>query len=245
MVFLRETLVSSLTYSARTTHTLPPLAIQPFRVTGWNFKYSILDRILLNVTFSKHRIFNIVLQYNSYALISFLEQNSIIWDGGLQKSPLFWHTFMIESWVVFVQNYTDRQSQKPLIHVKVIACSCFLTRFEDLKNTGATNEYLKHGWRFQAVHPGCGHWWSLPISGQEVTATSLWGCEWGVSGEGAALWCFEGIWAVGAITSWQIDEETVDTVADFILGAPKSLQMVIAVMKLKDAYSLEGKLRPT
>lgn len=64
---------------------------------------------------------------------------------------------MIESWVVFVQNYTDRQSQKPLIHIKVIACSCFLTQFEDLKNTGATNEYLKHRRRFQAVHPGCGH----------------------------------------------------------------------------------------
>ena len=44
------------------------------------------------------------------------------------------------------------------------------------------------------------------------------------------------------ITSWQIDEKTVETVADFILGAPKSLQMVIAAMKLKDAYSLEGKL---
>ena len=46
----------------------------------------------------------------------------------------------------------------------------------------------------------------------------------------------------GSITSWQIDGETVETVADFILGAPKSLQMVIAAMKLKDAYSLEGKL---
>ena len=44
------------------------------------------------------------------------------------------------------------------------------------------------------------------------------------------------------ITSWQIDGETVETVADFILGAPKSLQMVIAAMKLKDTYSLEGKL---
>ena len=44
------------------------------------------------------------------------------------------------------------------------------------------------------------------------------------------------------ITSWEIDGETVETVADFILGAPKSLQMVIAAMKLKDAYSLEGKL---
>ena len=44
------------------------------------------------------------------------------------------------------------------------------------------------------------------------------------------------------ITSWQIDEATVETVADFILGAPKSLQMVTAAMKLKDAYSLEGKL---
>ena len=47
------------------------------------------------------------------------------------------------------------------------------------------------------------------------------------------------------ITSWQIGGETVETVADFILGAPKSLQMVIAAMKLKDAYSLEGKLWPT
>ena len=44
------------------------------------------------------------------------------------------------------------------------------------------------------------------------------------------------------ITSWQIDGETVETVADFILGAPKSLQMVSAAMKIKDTYSLEGKL---
>ena len=48
--------------------------------------------------------------------------------------------------------------------------------------------------------------------------------------------------ASGAITSWQIDGETMETVRDFIFGAPKSLQMVIAAMKLKDAYSLEGKL---
>ena len=49
--------------------------------------------------------------------------------------------------------------------------------------------------------------------------------------------------ASGPITSWEIDGETVDTVADFIFwGAPKSLQMVIAAMKLKDTYSLEGKL---
>ena len=47
------------------------------------------------------------------------------------------------------------------------------------------------------------------------------------------------------ITSWQIDGETVETVSDFIFGAPKSLQMVIAAMKLKDAYSLEGKLWST
>ena len=46
----------------------------------------------------------------------------------------------------------------------------------------------------------------------------------------------------GPISAWQIDKETVETVADFILGAPKSLQMVTAAMKLKDAYSLEGKL---
>ena len=50
------------------------------------------------------------------------------------------------------------------------------------------------------------------------------------------------IMASSPITSGEIDGETV---ADFILGAPKSLQMVIAAMKLKDAYSLEGKLRPT
>ena len=50
------------------------------------------------------------------------------------------------------------------------------------------------------------------------------------------------IMASGPITSWQIDGETVETVSDFILGAPKSLQMVIETMKLKDSYSLEGKL---
>ena len=50
------------------------------------------------------------------------------------------------------------------------------------------------------------------------------------------------IMASGPITSWQIDGETVATVADFIFWAPKLLQMVIAAMKLKDAYSLEGKL---
>ena len=50
------------------------------------------------------------------------------------------------------------------------------------------------------------------------------------------------IMASSPITSWQIDGETVETVSDFILGAPKSVQMVIAAMKLKDAYSLEGKL---
>ena len=50
------------------------------------------------------------------------------------------------------------------------------------------------------------------------------------------------IMASGPITSWQIDGETVETVRDFIFWAPKSLRMVIAAMKLKDAYSLEGKL---
>ena len=50
------------------------------------------------------------------------------------------------------------------------------------------------------------------------------------------------IMASSPITSWQIDGETVETVADFIFGAPKSLQMVTAAMKLKDAYSLEGRL---
>ena len=51
------------------------------------------------------------------------------------------------------------------------------------------------------------------------------------------------IMASGPITSWEIDGETVETVSDFIFGgAPKSLQMVIAAMKLKDTYSLEEKL---
>ena len=53
------------------------------------------------------------------------------------------------------------------------------------------------------------------------------------------------IMASGPITSWEIDGETVETVSDFIFGAPKSLHMVTAAMKLKDAYSLVGKLLPT
>ena len=51
--------------------------------------------------------------------------------------------------------------------------------------------------------------------------------------------------ASGPITSWQIDGETVETVSEFIFQGPESLQMVTAAMKLKDAYSLEGKLWPT
>ena len=50
------------------------------------------------------------------------------------------------------------------------------------------------------------------------------------------------IMASGPITPWEIDGKTVETVTDFIFGAPKSLQMVITAMKLKDAYSMEGKL---
>ena len=53
------------------------------------------------------------------------------------------------------------------------------------------------------------------------------------------------IMASGPITLWKIDGETGETVSDFIFGAPKSLQLVIAAMKLKDAYSLGRKLRPT
>ena len=53
------------------------------------------------------------------------------------------------------------------------------------------------------------------------------------------------IMASGPITSWQIDGETVGRVAEFVFWAPKSLQMVTAAMKLKDTYSLEGKLCPT
>ena len=50
------------------------------------------------------------------------------------------------------------------------------------------------------------------------------------------------IMASGPITSWEIDGETVETVSEFIFGAPKSLQMVTAAMKLKDTYFLKGKL---
>ena len=53
------------------------------------------------------------------------------------------------------------------------------------------------------------------------------------------------IMAYGPMTSWEIDGETVETMSDFILGAPITLQMVTAAMKLKDAYSLEEKLWPT
>ena len=53
------------------------------------------------------------------------------------------------------------------------------------------------------------------------------------------------IMASGPITSWEMDGETVETVSDFILGGSKSLQIMTAAMKLKDAYSLEGKLWPT
>ena len=53
------------------------------------------------------------------------------------------------------------------------------------------------------------------------------------------------IMASGPITSWKIDGEIVETVSDLFWGAPKSLQMLTAAMKLKDAYSLEGKLWPT
>ena len=53
------------------------------------------------------------------------------------------------------------------------------------------------------------------------------------------------IMASGPITSCEVDGKTVETVPDFIWGAPKSLQMVTAAMKIKDTYSLEGKLGPT
>ena len=53
------------------------------------------------------------------------------------------------------------------------------------------------------------------------------------------------IMATGPITSWEVGGETVEAVSDFFGGAPKSLQMVTAAVKLKDAYSFEGKLWPT
>ena len=56
------------------------------------------------------------------------------------------------------------------------------------------------------------------------------------------LTSLERVMASGPITSWEIDGETEETVSDFIFWAPKSLQMVTAARKLKDAYSLEGKL---
>ena len=52
------------------------------------------------------------------------------------------------------------------------------------------------------------------------------------------------IMAFGLITSWEIDRQTLKAVLDYIFGAPKSLQMEIAAMKLKEPYSLEGKLWP-
>ena len=53
------------------------------------------------------------------------------------------------------------------------------------------------------------------------------------------------IMAYGPITSWQVDGEIVEIATNFILGTPKSLQMVTAAMKLKEVWSLEEKLRPT
>ena len=62
------------------------------------------------------------------------------------------------------------------------------------------------------------------------------------SSKASIVWCSDKIMASSPITSWEIDGETVETVSDFIFWAPKSPQMVIVAMKLKDAYSLEGKL---
>ena len=57
------------------------------------------------------------------------------------------------------------------------------------------------------------------------------------------VWGFQKLYSVSStLTEWEIDGETVETVSDFILGAPKALQIVIAAMRLKDTYSLEGKL---
>ena len=73
------------------------------------------------------------------------------------------------------------------------------------------------------------------------------GNRWGNSGKNVSDFIFLGskINASGPITQWEIDGETVETVSDFTFGVPKSLQKMIAAMKLKDAYSLGEKLWPT
>ena len=83
------------------------------------------------------------------------------------------------------------------------------------------------------------------VESDEELRASWWG--WKKSGKAGLKLNIQKtkIMASGPITSWQIDGETVETVSDFIFLAPKSLQMVTAVMKLKDPYSLEGKLWPT
>ena len=103
---------------------------------------------------------------------------------------------------------------------------------------------------FLLLHP---HFLSKPISPdslpQRLTCVDCSGLQWTVLPSAFRLGSANGrsiqktkIMASGPITSWQIDGETVETEEDFILGAPKSLQMVTAAMKLKDACSLEEKL---
>ena len=80
---------------------------------------------------------------------------------------------------------------------------------------------------------------------EEELKASWWKRKWRVKNGSKLNIQKTKIMAFGPITSWEIDGETVETVSDFIFWAPKSLQMVTAAMKLKDAYSLEEKLWPT
>ena len=89
--------------------------------------------------------------------------------------------------------------------------------------------------------------WNAKVGSQEITWSNRqiwpWSTEWNRTKANRVLPRTH--WWSSPITSWQIDGETVETVRNFILGAPKSLQMVAAVMKLKDACSLEEKLWST
>ena len=87
---------------------------------------------------------------------------------------------------------------------------------------------------------------SWQIDGETVTDFIFWGSK--ITADGYCSHEIKKDLLLGrkvTLTSWDIDGETVETVADFIFLAPKSLQMVTAAMKLKDTYSLEGKLCPS
>ena len=102
-------------------------------------------------------------------------------------------------------------------------------------------EYLHQSIFLSAMHEGAYNFTSLSFY-QANVREGIFHCNVNLH-----LWWIKhlGNSTSGPITSWEIDGETVETVSDFIFWAPKSLQMVTAAMKLKDACSLEGKLWPT